>query len=66
MKNKLVTGKKEKEMLHKELDKERNIQHGYKHNVEKWRKSKVDLEQNIKVFIEKLQDENEELKGSTT
>jgi chromosome segregation ATPase len=66
LKNKLVTREKEKEMLHKELDKERNIQHGYKHNVENWRKSRVDLEQKIKVFIEKLQDENEKLKGSTT
>jgi len=32
--------------------------------VEIWKKSKVKAEQKIKVFIKKLQDENEELKGS--
>jgi bacterioferritin (cytochrome b1) len=66
LKNILVTGEKEKEMLHEELNKERNIQQGYKYNVENWKKSRVDVEQKIKVFIEKLQDENEELKGSRT
>jgi ribosomal protein L31E len=39
---------------------------GYKHNVEIWRKNIIEVEQKIKVFIKKLQDENEELKGSTT
>jgi ribosomal protein L31E len=48
------------------LDKERNIKKGYKHNVEIWRKSKVEVEQKIKVLIKKLHDENEELKSSTT
>jgi hypothetical protein len=48
------------------LDKERDFQKGYKHNVEIWRKSRADAEQKIKVFIKKLQDDNEELKGSTT
>jgi hypothetical protein len=33
--------------------------------VEIWRKNK-EVEHNIKVFIKKLKDENEELKGSTT
>jgi len=33
--------------------------------VEIWRKNK-EAKQNIKVFITKLQDENEELKGNTT
>ncbi len=34
IKNKLVVGEKEKAMLQEELNKERNIQKGYKHNVE--------------------------------
>ncbi len=53
-------------MLQEELDKERDFQKGYKHNVEIWRKNKTKVEQKNKVFIKKLQDENEELKGSTT
>ncbi len=39
---------------------------GYKHNVEIWRKNKAKAEQKNKVLIQKLQDDNEELKGSTT
>jgi hypothetical protein len=34
LKNKLAARKKEKASLQEELDKERNIQKGYKHNVE--------------------------------
>jgi hypothetical protein len=34
LKNRLAMGEKEKAMLHEELDKERNFQKGYKHNVE--------------------------------
>jgi hypothetical protein len=34
--------------------------------VKIWRKNKIKVEQKIKVLIRKLQDENEELKGSTT
>ncbi len=34
LKNILVTGEKEKAMLQEELDKEREFQNGYKHNVE--------------------------------
>ncbi len=34
--------------------------------MEIWRKNRVEVEQEIKVLIKKLQDENEELKGSTT
>jgi len=60
--NKLVVGEKEKAMLQEELDKERDIQKGYKHNVEIWRKSMVKVEQNIKMSIKKLQDENENSK----
>ncbi len=59
-------GEKEKAVLQKELDKERNFQKGYKHNVEIWRKNKGEAKQKSKVFIKKLQDENEEFKGSTT
>ncbi len=52
-------------MLWEELDKEKKIQKGYKHNVEIWRKNMVEVEQKIKVFIKKLQDDNEEFKSST-
>jgi hypothetical protein len=34
LKNRLATREKEKAMLQEELDKERDIQKGYKHNVE--------------------------------
>ncbi len=34
LKNKLITKEKEKAMLQKELNKERDFQKGYKHNVE--------------------------------
>jgi hypothetical protein len=33
--------------------------------VEIWRKNMVEVEQKNKILIKKLQDENEELKGST-
>jgi Txe/YoeB family toxin of Txe-Axe toxin-antitoxin module len=48
------------------LDKEREFQKGYKHNVEIWRKNRAKVEQKIKRLINKVQDENEELKGSIT
>ncbi len=66
LKNRLVTGEKEKAILWEELDKERDFLKGYKHNVEIWRKKKAKVEHKIKIFIKKLQDENEEFKGSTT
>jgi bacterioferritin (cytochrome b1) len=66
LKNRFVTGEKEKVVLQEELDKERKFQKGYKHNVEIWRKNKAKAEQKNKVFIKKLHDENEELKGSST
>ncbi len=64
LKNKLVT--REKEVVQEELEKERNFEKGYKHNVEIWRKNRVEAEQKIKMLIKKLQDENEKLKGSIT
>jgi hypothetical protein len=48
------------------LDKDRDFQHGYKDNVEIWKKNKVEVEQKNKIFTKKLQDENEELKGGTS
>ncbi len=66
LKNILVTREKEKVVLKEELDKERKFQKGYKHNVKIWRKNEVEAEQKNKVIIEKLQDENEKFKGSTT
>jgi len=54
LKNRLVIGEKEKIMLHKELDKERNFEEGYKHNVEIWRKNRAKVEQKIRMFIKKL------------
>ncbi len=41
LKNKLAVRKKEKSTLQEELDKEKDIQKGYKHNVEVWRKSRI-------------------------
>ncbi len=66
LKNRLTTKEKEKVVLQEELDKEKYFQKGYKHNVEILGKNKVKAKQKIKVVIKKLQDENEELKGSTT
>ncbi len=62
MKNKLIIGEKEKIMLQEELDKERKFHKGYKHNVEIWRKNRVEAEQKNKVPIKKLHDQNEELR----
>ncbi len=66
LKHILAVREKGKVMLQEELDNKRDIQKGYKHNVEIWKKNKVEVKQNIKVPIKKLQDEIEELKGSTT
>ncbi len=66
MKNKLAIGEKEKAIQHEELDREREFWKGYKHNVEIWRRHRVKAKQKIKMLIKKLQDQNEELKGSTT
>jgi hypothetical protein len=44
LKNILATGEKEKVVLQEELDKERNFQKGYKHNVEIWKKNWVESE----------------------
>ncbi len=45
LKNKLVTREKEKAMLQEELDKERDFQKGYKHNVEIWRGNRAKVKQ---------------------
>ncbi len=44
LKNILVIREKEKVVLQEELDKERDFQKGYKHNVEIWRKNKAEVE----------------------
>jgi predicted metallopeptidase len=54
LKNRLITREKAKIMLHEELDKERNFEKGYKHNVEIWKKNRAEAEQKIKMFIKKL------------
>jgi hypothetical protein len=36
------------------LDKEREFQKGYKHNVENWRKIRVEAKKKIKGIIKKL------------
>ncbi len=64
LENRLAIGEKEKAMLEEEQDKGREFHKGYKHNVEIWRKNRAEAKQKIKVFIKKLQDENEEFKGS--
>ncbi len=53
-------------MLQEELDKKRDFQKGYKHYVKIQRKNMTEVEQKNKMFIKKLQYENEELKGSIT
>ncbi len=58
--------KVEKAVLQGQLDNERDFQKGYKHNVEIRKKNRAKVEQKIKMFIKTFQDENEELKGSTT
>ncbi len=63
LKNKLATKQKEKVVLQVELDKERDFQKEYKHNIEIWRKNKTKNEQKIKAFIQKLQDENKQFKA---
>ncbi len=52
--NILVTVEKEKVVLQEELDKDKDFQKGYKHNVEIWRKNRVEVEQKNKIFIKKL------------
>ncbi len=64
MKNRLVMGEKEKAVSQEELAKERDFQNWYEHNVEIWMKNRAKVELKNKVFIKKLQNENEELKGS--
>ncbi len=54
LKNNLAMGEKEKVMLQEELDKEKDFQKGYKHNVEIWRKNKVEAEQKNKIVIKQL------------
>jgi hypothetical protein len=44
LKNKLATWEKEKVVLQEKLDKEKEFQKGYKHNVEIWRKYRVEVE----------------------
>jgi hypothetical protein len=44
LKNKLASREKEKVVLQEELDKERDFQKGYKHNVEIWRKNRAEVE----------------------
>ncbi len=66
LKNRLATKDKEKAVLKVELNKERDFQKEYKHNIEIWRKSRTENEQKIKTFIQKLQDKNKELKAKIT
>ncbi len=58
LKNKLATEKKEKAIPQVKLDKERDFQKEYKHNIKIQKKNWVKSEQQIKAFIQKLQDEN--------
>jgi chromosome segregation ATPase len=66
LKNRLVIKEKEKVVLHVELDKERDFQKEYKNNIEIWRKNRTKNKQRVKALIQKLQDENKELKVKTT
>ncbi len=66
LKNRLMIKEKEKVVLHVELDKERDFQKEYKNNIEIWRKNRTKNKQRVKALIQKLQDENKELKVKTT
>ncbi len=66
LKNRLAIEEKEKEkeILQVELDKERDFQREYKHDIKIWMKNKTKNGQKIKTLIEKLQDDNKELKAN--
>jgi chromosome segregation ATPase len=64
LKNILATEEKEKAILQVELDKEKDFHREYKHNIEIWKKNMTKNEQKIKALIQKLQDENKELKAN--
>ncbi len=48
------------------LDKEKDFQKEYKHNIEIEKKNWAENQQKIKAFTQKLQDEIKEFKVSTT
>jgi ribosome maturation factor RimP len=54
LKNRLAIGEKEKVVLQEGLDKEREFQKGYKHNVEIWKKNRVETKQKIKGLIKEI------------
>ncbi len=66
VKNIWLQGRRRRQCWKKNWIKRKKFQKGYKHNVEIWRKNRPQAKQKIKMFIKKLQDDNEELKGSTT
>ncbi len=66
LKNRLVIKETKKAVLQLELDKERDFQKEYKHNIKIWRKNKVENKHKIKTFIQKLKDKNKELKVRIT
>ncbi len=63
LKNKLAI---EEKALKVELAKEREFQKEYNHNIKIWKRNKVENEQKVKTFIQKLQDENKQFKVNTT
>ncbi len=54
LKNKLTIEEKENVVLYVELDKERDFQKEYKHNIEILRNNKIENKQKVKAFIQKL------------
>ncbi len=62
MNKKLPTKEKEKASLLEELDKERDFQKEYKHNIEIRRKNRTKNEQKIKTCIFKVKEENVQFK----
>jgi ribosome maturation factor RimP len=47
------------------LDKERDFQKEYKHNIKIWKKNRIENEQKIKIRIFKVKEENVKLKENT-
>ncbi len=44
------------------MDKEKDFEKEYKHNIKIWRKQKIENEQNIKTLILKMKEDNEKFK----
>jgi hypothetical protein len=65
LKKKLLWGRRRRKCYRRNWIR-KEISEGDKHNVEIWEKNRAEVEEKNKIFIKKLQNENEKLKGNTT